>query len=82
MFEIPNYYFAICFKVKFYTAEPNNLKEELTRYFYFLQLRNDLRSGRLPCLQENLAVELCTLILQEELGKKPLLIIEIYKKLF
>ena len=27
------------FKVKFYTAEPNNLKEELTRYFYFLQLK-------------------------------------------
>jgi hypothetical protein len=57
------------FKVKFYTAEPNNLKEELTRYFYFLQLKNDLRSGRLPCLQESIAAELCALILQEELGE-------------
>ena len=55
--------------MKFYTAEPNNLKEELTRYFYFLQLRNDLRSGRLQCPQESIASELCALILQEELGK-------------
>jgi hypothetical protein len=60
--------FQFFFKVKFYTAEPNNLKEELTRYFYFLQLRNDLRIGRLPCLNEQTAVELCAIILQEELG--------------
>ena len=57
------------FRVKFYTAEPNNLKEELTRYFYFLQLKNDLRTGRLTCsIQDNLTAELCALILQEELG--------------
>ena len=56
------------FRVKFYTVEPNNLKEELTRYFYFLQLKNDLRTGRLQCQQESIAVELCSLILQEELG--------------
>lgn len=57
------------FRVKFYTAEPNNLKEELTRYFYFLQLKQDLRSGRLTCsTQEQICVELCALILQEELG--------------
>lgn len=57
------------FKVKFYTAEPNNLKEELTRYFYFLQLKHDLRCGRLSCsTQEPILIELCALILQEELG--------------
>ena len=57
------------FKVKFYTAEPNNLKEELTRYFYFLQLKADLRTGQLTCsTQDQIAVELCALILQEELG--------------
>ncbi|CAF0742490.1 unnamed protein product [Brachionus calyciflorus] len=58
------------FKVKFYTAEPNNLKEELTRYFYFLQLKHDLRTGQLNCStsQESICVELCALILQEELG--------------
>lgn len=58
------------FRVKFYTAEPNNLKEELTRYFYFLQLKHDLRSGQLSSTisQENVYIELCALILQEELG--------------
>jgi hypothetical protein len=57
------------FRVKFYTAEPNNLKEELTRYFYFLQLKQDLRSGRL-CVStyDPICAELCSLILQEELG--------------
>jgi hypothetical protein len=57
------------FRVKFYTAEPNNLKEELTRYFYFLQLKQDLRCGKLSCSnQDTIAIELCSLILQEELG--------------
>jgi hypothetical protein len=57
------------FKVKFYTAEPNNLKEELTRYFYFLQLKQDLRVGKLHCSnQDTISIELCALILQEELG--------------
>jgi len=56
------------FKVKFYTAEPNNLKEELTRYFYFLQLNSDMRTGRLQCTHDPMAIELCALILQEELG--------------
>lgn len=41
----------------------------MTRYLYFLQLRKDLQTGRLAlCAQEPLAVDLCTLILQEELG--------------
>ncbi|RNA29992.1 band 5 [Brachionus plicatilis] len=58
------------FRVKFYTAEPNNLNEELTRYFYFLQLKHDLRSGQLSSSagQHHVYVELCALILQEELG--------------
>lgn len=59
--------FTFFFKVKFYTAEPNNLKEEITRYFYFLQLKSDIRSGKLPCTQQ-LQIELSALILQEELG--------------
>jgi hypothetical protein len=57
------------FRVKFYTAEPNNLREELTRYFYYLQLKHDLRSGALCCsTSDSLCVELCSLVLQEELG--------------
>lgn len=59
--------FTFFFKVKFYTADPNNLKEEITRYFYFLQLKNDLRTGKLPCSQQ-IAIELASLTLQEELG--------------
>lgn len=64
--------FKLCFyylQVKFYTAEPNNLKEELTRYFYFLQLKQDLRVGKLSCSnQDAITIEMCALILQEELG--------------
>ncbi|XP_013061121.2 band 4.1-like protein 4A isoform X1 [Biomphalaria glabrata] len=55
------------FRVKFYSSEPNNLHEELTRYQFFLQLKQDIYSGRLPCPYETL-VELCALALQSELG--------------
>ena len=40
------------FRVKFYTSEPNNLVEELTRYQFFLQLKQDILSDKLPCPQE------------------------------
>jgi len=59
--------YTFFFKVKFYTAEPNNLREEITRYFYFLQIKNDLRSGKLAVTRD-VAVELAALSLQEELG--------------
>ncbi|XP_012934647.1 band 4.1-like protein 5 isoform X3 [Aplysia californica] len=55
------------FRVKFYSSEPNNLHEELTRYQFFLQLKQDIYSGRLPCPYETL-IELCGLALQSELG--------------
>ncbi|KAH9524741.1 hypothetical protein Btru_027659 [Bulinus truncatus] len=55
------------FRVKFYSSEPNNLHEELTRYQFFLQLKQDIYSGRLQCPYETL-VELCSLALQSELG--------------
>ena len=59
--------YTFFFKVKFYTSEPNNLKEEITRYFYFLQLKSDIRTGKVPCTQA-ITIELSALILQEELG--------------
>jgi hypothetical protein len=59
--------FTFFFKVKFYTTEPNNLKEEITRYFYFLQLKSDIRTGRLACTVQ-ISIELAALTLQEELG--------------
>ncbi|KAL8601255.1 hypothetical protein ACOMHN_003199 [Nucella lapillus] len=55
------------FKVKFYSSEPNNLHEELTRYMFFLQLKHDIYHGRLTCEYETL-VELAALSLQSELG--------------
>ncbi|KAK3775840.1 hypothetical protein RRG08_041553 [Elysia crispata] len=59
--------FTFRFRVKFYSSEPNNLHEELTKYQFFLQLKQDIYSGRLPCPYETL-VELCALALQSELG--------------
>ncbi|XP_073818927.1 erythrocyte membrane protein band 4.1-like yurt isoform X2 [Musca autumnalis] len=61
----PPYTFRL--RVKFYSSEPNTLREELTRYLFFLQLKNDLLEGRLEC-PEDKASELCALALQSELG--------------
>ncbi|XP_046573582.1 band 4.1-like protein 5 isoform X3 [Haliotis rubra] len=55
------------FRVKFYSSEPNNLREELTRYQFFLQLKQDIFHNRLPLAEETL-IELCALALQSELG--------------
>lgn len=50
-------------KVKFYSSEPNTLREELTRYQFFLQLKQDLFEGRLECPQQE-CIELCALAIQ------------------
>ncbi|XP_054266109.1 band 4.1-like protein 5 isoform X2 [Macrosteles quadrilineatus] len=59
--------YTLRLKVKFYSSEPNLLREELTRYQFFLQLKQDILEGRLEC-PENTAVELSALALQSELG--------------
>uniref|UniRef100_A0A8C5I3V1 FERM domain-containing protein n=1 Tax=Gouania willdenowi TaxID=441366 RepID=A0A8C5I3V1_GOUWI len=43
--------YRLFFRVKFYSSEPNNLREEFTRYLFVLQLRQDILSGNLavPC---------------------------------
>lgn len=41
--------YTLRLKVKFYSSEPNNLREELTRYQFFLQLKLDILEGRLEC---------------------------------
>ncbi|XP_060066940.1 band 4.1-like protein 5 isoform X2 [Ylistrum balloti] len=61
----PHYTFR--FRVKFYPSDPNNLHEELTRYQFFLQLKNDLLSGRLEANFETI-IELSGFALQSELG--------------
>lgn len=55
-------------KVKFYSSEPNNLREELTRYQFFLQLKLDILEGKLECPPET-AVKLAAYALQ---CKRPL----------
>jgi hypothetical protein len=37
------------FRVKFYPPDPFKLKEEITKYQLYLQLRRDLLHGRLYC---------------------------------
>ncbi|GAB1605746.1 band 4.1-like protein 5 isoform X2 [Argonauta hians] len=59
--------FTFRFKVKFFSSEPNNLHEEITRYMFFLQIKNDIFCGKLQCSFET-AVELAALALQSELG--------------
>ncbi|XP_052830257.1 band 4.1-like protein 5 isoform X4 [Octopus bimaculoides] len=61
----PSYTFR--FKVKFFSSEPNNLHEEITRYMFFLQIKSDILSGKLKCSFET-TVELAALALQSELG--------------
>uniref|UniRef100_A0A7N9ASQ8 Erythrocyte membrane protein band 4.1 like 4B n=1 Tax=Mastacembelus armatus TaxID=205130 RepID=A0A7N9ASQ8_9TELE len=39
--------YRLFFRVKFYSSEPNNLREEFTRYLFVLQLRQDILSGEL-----------------------------------
>ncbi|KAF5284133.1 hypothetical protein FQR65_LT00133 [Abscondita terminalis] len=59
--------YTLRLKVKFYSSEPNNLREELTRYQFFLQLKQDILEGKLECPHQT-AVELFALSLQSELG--------------
>lgn len=51
------------FRVKYYPPDPFRLKEEITRYQIFLQLKRDLLHGRLYCLV-NEAAMLAALIIQ------------------
>lgn len=55
------------FRVKFYPPDPFRLKEEITRYQIFLQLKRDLLHGRLYC-GTNEAAMLAALIIQSDLG--------------
>ncbi|CAG2056819.1 unnamed protein product [Timema podura] len=59
--------YTLRLKVKFYSSEPNSLREELTRYQFFLQLKLDILEGRLES-PFSTAVELAALALQSELG--------------
>ncbi|KAL8197365.1 UNVERIFIED_CONTAM: FERM domain-containing protein 5 [Gekko kuhli] len=59
--------FTMCFRVKFYPTDPAALKEEITRYLVFLQIKRDLYHGRLLCKTSDAAL-LAGYILQAEIG--------------
>ncbi|XP_014209434.1 FERM domain-containing protein 5-like isoform X2 [Copidosoma floridanum] len=55
------------FRVKFYPPDPLRLKEDITRYQIYLQLKRDLLHGRLYCSPGEAAL-LAACIIQSELG--------------
>ncbi|KAJ8413925.1 hypothetical protein AAFF_G00065230 [Aldrovandia affinis] len=59
--------YTMCFRVKFYPHEPMKIKEELTRYLLYLQLKRDVYHGRLLCPFLD-AAYLGACIVQAELG--------------
>ncbi|XP_069838529.1 band 4.1-like protein 5 [Dendropsophus ebraccatus] len=59
--------YCLHLRVKFYSSEPNNLREELTRYLFVLQLKQDILSGKLECPFDT-AVQLAAYTIQGELG--------------
>ncbi|GMT18675.1 hypothetical protein PFISCL1PPCAC_9972, partial [Pristionchus fissidentatus] len=61
----PPYTFRL--RVKFFTSEPSNLREELTRYQFFLHIKQDVAAGKLTCARKT-AIDLAAFALQSELG--------------
>ncbi|CDS37228.1 SPRY domain containing protein [Echinococcus multilocularis] len=55
------------FRFKFYPAHPEYLKDDLTRYFLCLQIRQDIICGQLPC-SFNTYVILGAYVIQSEAG--------------
>ncbi|EMP34383.1 Band 4.1-like protein 5 [Chelonia mydas] len=60
--------YCLHLRVKFYSSEPNNLREELTRYLFVLQLKQDILSGKLECPFDT-AVQLAAYTLQANVAK-------------
>ncbi|CAO2636572.1 Tyrosine-protein phosphatase non-receptor type 4 [Lemmus lemmus] len=59
--------YSLNFRVKFFVSDPNKLQEEYTRYQYFLQIKQDILTGRLSC-PYNTAALLASFAVQSELG--------------
>lgn len=59
--------YTLYFGIKFYAEDPCKLKEEITRYQFFLQVKQDALQGRLPC-PVNVAAQLGAYAIQAELG--------------
>ncbi|CAL9705775.1 unnamed protein product [Knipowitschia caucasica] len=59
--------FYLNFRVRFFISDPNSLQHEQTRHLYFLQIKSDIREGRLKC-PLSAAVVLASYAVQSELG--------------
>lgn len=59
--------FYLNFRVRFFISDPNSLQHEQTRHLYFLQIRSDIREGRLQC-PLSAAVVLASYAVQSEIG--------------
>ncbi|XP_038567445.1 tyrosine-protein phosphatase non-receptor type 3 [Micropterus salmoides] len=59
--------FYLNFRVRFFISDPNSLQHEQTRHLYFLQIRSDIREGRLKC-PLSAAVVLASYAVQSEMG--------------
>ncbi len=57
------------FRVKFYTSDPQNLHDELTRYLFVLQLKDDIRTGKLDCPSGS-DIELAALSVQGKINER------------
>ncbi|XP_056902411.1 tyrosine-protein phosphatase non-receptor type 3 isoform X2 [Takifugu flavidus] len=61
--------FYVNFRVRFFISDPNSLQHEQTRHLYFLQIRSDIREGRLQC-PLSAAVVLASYAVQSEMGDR------------
>lgn len=59
--------YTLHFRVRFYAAEPQDLTEELTRYHFFLQIKQDISRGKLE-VPLKVGVDLTGYSLQSHLG--------------
>lgn len=59
--------YTLHFRVKFYAPNPQTLHEELTRYQFFLQIKQDILRGRFRPTSKQ-SIELGGLSIQSELG--------------
>ncbi|CRK90278.1 CLUMA_CG004017, isoform B [Clunio marinus] len=59
--------YELYFSVKFYAVDPCKLVEEITRYQFYLQLKQDVLQGRLPVTFDT-ASQLGAYVIQSEIG--------------
>ncbi|VDL94178.1 unnamed protein product [Schistocephalus solidus] len=55
-------------RVKFFSVNPHQLRDDYARYLFVLQLREEMLLGKLQCPDDQVAAQLAALLLQGELG--------------